>query len=485
MATELPKSVRRLVGLARRERWPYAVLDGDLAVSSAGPSRARWAKLAAKLKLARRHGELVATWPRGTRGAAIALNGSGGLVLGPFAGRSGPPPAVLASMADLAREVTTTEEGLATRKSTLDAVLHIGHALSSIKDLGQLVAGQMVPELVHLLDADRGSVFLIDEGRQELYSLVALGAEIKEIRFPLDRGLAGHVAMTGETLNIPDAYADPRFNPEIDRRTGYHTKSVLCVPMVTPQGRRIGVVQVINKKNAAVFTHEDEEMLLAIASEATISILSVKLVEEQKALFDSFIDTMAAALDARDPLTAGHTHRVTEYSLGIARHLGFPRDQLERVRIAGMLHDMGKIGTPDHILKKPDKLTREEFEIIKQHAAYTRTIVKNLRLPAELQGLAEDAALHHERMDGSGYPDGRRADQIPIVARLMAVADVFDAITSRRIYREAMPIDQALDIIRQGSGSHFDPVCVEAFLKYFELELRGRFADASPGGAAR
>ncbi|MEK7765933.1 MAG: HD-GYP domain-containing protein, partial [bacterium] len=288
-----------------------------------------------------------------------------------------------------------------------------------------------------------------------------------------------------EVLNIPDAHRDARFNPEFDRKTGYHTRSVLAVPMLDPQRRRIGVVQVINKKGADVFSGEDEELLYAFASEAAVAIINVKLVEEQRQLFDSFITTMASALDARDRMTAGHTHRVTEYSMGIGRVLGMSRQQIERIRMAGMLHDMGKIGTPDAVLKKPGGLTKEEFEIIKQHAAYTRTIVRNLKLPPELRGLAEEAAGHHERMDGSGYPDGLLGENIPLVARLMAVADVFDAITSKRHYREAMPIDEALGIIKNGRGNHFDPVCVDAFLRYFELELRVRFKDGDgPPGAA-
>ncbi len=376
-----------------------------------------------------------------------------------------------------------TEEALRLKTQTLEAVLHLGRALASIKDLKQLVASQMVPELVALLHADRGSVFLIDHERQELYSVVALDLEIKEIRVPVQRGLAGFVARTGQILNVPDAHRDDRFNPEIDRKTGYRTKSVLAAPMVDPQGRRIGVIQVINKKTASAFTREDEELLSAIASQAAIAIINVRLVEEQRQMFESFITTMAAALDARDSMTAGHTQRVTEYAIGIGRALGLDHQQLERIRIAGTLHDMGKINTPDAVLKSTsDHLTKEERKIIEQHAAYTRVIVRNIKLPPELAGLPEESAGHHERMDGSGYPDGLKGKRIPLVARILAVADVFDAITSKRHYREPMSIDQALKVIREGSGTHFDPQCVKAFMKYFEQELKDRFTVRSNSG---
>jgi len=200
--------------------------------------------------------------------------------------------------------------------------------------------------------------------------------------------------------------------------------------------------------------------------------------EAQRQLFNSFISTMAAALDARDGITGGHSHRVTEYSMGIGRAMGLPDTRIERIRIAGMVHDMGKINTPDSILKKPDVLTREEFEIIKQHAAFTRSIIRNLKLPHDLDGLADDAGLHHERIDGSGYPDGLKGDSIPPIARILAVADVFDAITSKRHYREAMSISQALEEIKKGAGSHFFPDCVQGFFKYFETELSGKFANS-------
>jgi HD-GYP domain-containing protein (c-di-GMP phosphodiesterase class II) len=483
----------RVRALARRRGWPHAVLSADLEVLAGAPSAGWWRRTLPRLKPARRGTALALRWPKGARGAALPLANDGYLVLGPFRGAAGPDAETLRALADGLRshlevsdQLVLTTHALEAKTHTLEAVVHLGKVLSAVKDLGTLVG--MIAEQVHVLEADRGSVFLIDPEREELYSLVALGAEIKEIRFPISKGLAGWVARTGEVLNVPDAYRDDRFNPEFDRKTGYRTRSVLAVPMVDPRGTRIGVMQVINKKGGGAFSREDVELLEAMASEAAIAIANVRLVEEQKQLFDSAIATMAAALDARDPMTAGHTHRVTEYAVGIGRHLGLDRGLLERIRIAGMLHDLGKIGTPDAVLKKPGKLTDEEFEIIKQHAAYTRTIVRNLKLPPELKGLAEESAGHHERLDGSGYPDGLRGEAIPLVARILAVADVFDAITSKRHYRDAMRIDQALDVIRRGEGSHFDPACVAAFFRYFEAELRSRFEagprDGGEGGGA-
>jgi HD-GYP domain-containing protein (c-di-GMP phosphodiesterase class II) len=444
------------------------------------PSGAKWNALLPVLRPRRVGNRVAVSWPKGTTGQVLGLASGNWLVLGPLDGKkSGADPAIMALIRDMLREGRLVRGALERKGATLDAVLHLGHALANIKDIKHLVASQMVPELVQLLNADRGSVFLIDDERQELYSVIALGVELKEIRMPIDRGLAGWVARTGETLNVPDAHHDDRFNPEFDRRSGYRTKSVLAAPMVDPQGTRIGVVQVINKKGAEAFSRADEELLSAIASEAAVAIINVRLVEEQKAMFESFVTAITTALESRDELTSFHTRRVVEYAVGIGRQLGLPHPMLERIRLASMLHDLGKIHVPDAVLKKPGGLTKEEFEVIKEHAMHTRLIVQKVRLLPELKDLPRDASMHHERVDGSGYPEGLKGEAIPITARVIAVADVFDAITSKRHYREAMPIDQALDIIRQGSGSHFDPKCVDAFLKYFEAELRPRFTPSA------
>ena len=174
---------------------------------------------------------------------------------------------------------------------------------------------------------------------------------------------------------------------------------------------------------------------------------------------------------------------MTDFALGVGRILGLTRNQLERIRLAGILHDIGKIGTPDAILKKPGLLTSEERAIMNRHADNTRHIISTLKLPDELVGLADEAAGHHEWWNGTGYPLGLKGEAIPVVSRVMAVADVFDAITSHRHYREAMPIDQALATIREGIGTHFDPACVNAFFRLYELELKPQFESAGGSGA--
>lgn len=472
-----------MLGLAKRNRWPHAVLQGDGALLKSVPGPAYWHPRLAAMKPRRSGGRLEIRWPKGTSGAAFPFTGKRWLVVGPFPAKKAPDPALLDLAGELLRNNLALTEALFQKMHELEAVLNLGSKFASIKDLEELVSSSMVSELVQLLNADRGTVYLMDPNGTELYSLIALGAEIREIRLSVGKGIAGFVAKSGRVLNIPDAYKDPRFNPDFDRKTGYHTKSVLAAPMTDALGHRIGVIQVINKKDGTVFSREDEEFMKTVAAEAATAIINVRLIEEQKNLAVSMVTSLAAALDARDTYTAGHSHRVALYAHGIARQLGIRRPELDRIRMAGLMHDLGKIGVPDSILKKAGGLTPEEYEIIKKHASYTRSILQEIKLPEEMANMPDEAGGHHERMDGSGYPDRLPGARIPMTARILAVADVFDAITSKRTYRSAMPIEEALAVIRNEREKHLSPECVDAFFRYFEAELRPQWPKDGGGDA--
>jgi len=278
------------------------------------------------------------------------VSGKRWLVVGPFPVKGKEPdPGMLELASSLVGNSLVLTEALFQKMHALEAVLHLGATFATIKDLEQLVSSSIVHEVVQLLNDDRGTVYLLSDDGKEIYSLVALGTEMREIRFSVDKGIAGHVARTGKALNIPDAYQDDRFNPDFDKKTGYRTRSVLAAPMTDAQGHRVGVIQVINKKDGTAFTSEDEEFLKTIGAEAATAIINVKLVEEQKQLAESMIVSLAAALDARDTYTAGHSHRVAMYAHGIARSMGIKRPELDRIRMAGLMHDLGKIGVPDII----------------------------------------------------------------------------------------------------------------------------------------
>jgi putative nucleotidyltransferase with HDIG domain len=340
-------------------------------------------------------------------------------------------------------------------------LLDISRALNSETELERLMR-KTVPFVREILEADRGSVFLLDEKKRELWSLIAEGDEIKEIRVSLDKGIAGYVARTGQTLNVPDAYSDPRFNREVDRQTGYRTKAILCAPMKNIRGEIIGVIQILNKLDGDRFTEDDQIILEAFAAQAAIAVENALLYRKIERTYDQILQALVAQLDLRDVETENHSLRVVEYTLLIARGMGFHGRTLRPIRWGAMLHDIGKIGIPDNILHKPGKLTPQEWEIMKTHPVKGYEALKEIGFLADALPIVRH---HHERYDGKGYPDGLRGNEIPIGARIFAVADAFDAMTSDRPYRKAMPVEKAIGEIVANSGTQFDPSVVGVFLQ--------------------
>ncbi|MBQ3102542.1 GAF domain-containing protein [bacterium] len=349
------------------------------------------------------------------------------------------------------------------------ALLKVGRTISVETNLDNLL-NIIAQEIRHALNADRCTVFMLDEERQELWSKIATGVELKEIRFSVNSGIAGYVAKTGETVNIDDVYSDSRFNKEIDQKTEYKTRNVLCMPIVNIKHEIVGVFQVLNKKEGS-FTQKDEDVLIAIGATAGIALDNAalfdkqqRLIEEQSKLMSSFIDTLSASLDARDKITSGHSKRVTMYSVLIAEALGMSEKEIDTIKQAALLHDIGKIGVKDSILQKEGKLTDEEYANIKQHANLTHSILSKVYASGEFKDIVDIASSHHEKFDGSGYFRGAKETDIPLGGRILAVADVFDAITSKRHYRSRMEIEKAVGILIDSKGKHFDPNLVDLFL---------------------
>ncbi len=341
----------------------------------------------------------------------------------------------------------------------LEIILDVTRRLMSVTDLTSLL--QLIAEATReLLASDRATIFLVDPDRAELWSRVALGTG--EIRIPLGTGIAGTVAQTGEVINIPDAYADPRFNPAPDQQSGYQTKSLLTYPMTGQEGRVIGVFQAVNKHGGGAFTSADEETLASLAASAAVAVENAQLVAEQKQLWQTLIETLAMTVDARDQQTAGHSQRVTRYADVIGRAMGLKGKDLEKLRAAALLHDYGKIAVRDKFLQKPGKLDEAEFAYMKAHAEKTFEFLAHLEFPRDMREVPVIASQHHERMDGKGYPKGLAAESIVLGARIVAAADVFDALTSPRYYKPAYPVDKTLEIMDGMAGDHLDPKVMAA-----------------------
>ncbi len=367
----------------------------------------------------------------------------------------------------------------------LVSLVKIGRSITALTDIKVLLK-VIAEETRTAIQADRCTVFLWDKETDELWSMVALGMDSEEIRFPASKGLAGYVAKTGESINIKDAYNDERFNPEVDLKTGYKTNTILCLPIKNNNQEIIGVFQVLNKKKGC-FTKSDEDLLVAIGGSASIALENAQLFaqqeelyKEQKELFESFIDTLAASVDARDKITAGHSLRVKLYSVLIARKMGLSEKDISLIEKAAILHDIGKIGIMDSVLQKEGKLTSEEYAHIQEHARITHDILDKIHMSKDFKLITEIACSHHEKYNGAGYYRGLQGEEIPLGGRVLAVADVFDAITSKRHYRDRMPIINVINILLKDSGTHFDKSVVDVFLAVPLVELIQVFMSENP-----
>lgn len=376
---------------------------------------------------------------------------------------------------------------LPTKSDPLVSLVKISRSITALTDIDELLR-VIAEETKNAIQADRCTVFLWDKDSDELWSKVALGVDAShEIRFPADKGLAGYVVKTGETLNIVEAYDDPRFNPEVDIKTGYRTKTILCMPIMNNNREIIGAFQVLNKIDG-VFTKNDEDLLIAIGGSASIALENAQLFDqqlqmyhEQKVLFESFIDTLATSIDARDKITAGHSTRVRMYSTLLAEAIGMEAKDRSLLEKAAILHDIGKIGIRDSVLQKEGKLTDEEYKHIQEHVRITHNILNKIYMSPDFRIITEMACSHHEKWDGTGYYRHLKGEEITLGGRILAVADVFDAITSKRHYRDKMPIANVLDILLKGAGSHFDKNLVDTFLSIPSNKIIKVFLSESNG----
>ncbi|WP_372635879.1 HD domain-containing phosphohydrolase [Cohnella sp.] len=343
---------------------------------------------------------------------------------------------------------------------------------------------QLNAVLVHMADmgrelilSDRCTVWLIDEESKQLYTTVAHGVD--EIRVPYGTGFVGSSIVSGEPIIIEDAYSDPRHHSENDRKTGYRTKSIITVPFRNNDGNIIGAYQAVNKLTEIDhFTPRDLELLSLAASYAGKSLESVMLHQE---IFDTqreIISKMGEVGEIRSRETANHVKRVAEYSYVLAIALGLSPAEAELLRTASPMHDIGKVAIPDAILNKPGKLTPEEFETIKSHTDIGYRLLLGSKREL-LRAAAIVAGQHHEKWDGSGYPDGRQGEDIHIFGRITAVADVFDALSAERVYKKPWPMDRIESFFREERGRHFDPRLVDAFFAHLPqlLAIRERLAD--------
>jgi HD-GYP domain-containing protein (c-di-GMP phosphodiesterase class II) len=461
----------------------------------------------------------------------------------------------------------------ARRAEKLTSILDIAKAMTVERDLDTLLT-LILEEAKNVVEADRCTIFILDAERGTLWSRIAQGLATQEIRLPVGQGIAGWVAENDQVLNIPDAYADPRFNRAVDHATGYQTRNILCTPMRGARGELVGCVQALNRAGDRPFDDEDEELLLALGGQAASAIQNTLLHESIEKLFEGFVKASVVAIESRDPTTSGHSERVADLTCGLAEVLDrvdsgpykgtqISLPELREIRYASLLHDFGKVGVREHVLVKANKLqpyelealrlrfdlirtslerdhfrqvlslldggaapdraaleqalaqqigdldefwafiescnrptvleeggferlqdlaklqfpvargqsallTAEEVELlsiprgslspeerqeIESHVTHTFRFLSQIPWTPELRRVPQIAYAHHEKLDGRGYPRGLGEEQIPIGARMMTIADIYDALTARdRPYKKAVPHEKALDILHSEAG---------------------------------
>jgi len=232
------------------------------------------------------------------------------------------------------------------------------------------------------------------------------------------------------------------------------------------KGKILGVLEVLNKSDGSVFNEEDMESVVSVANTAAMAIENTRLHQTVLDAYKNTIKTLAAAIDAKDPYTRGHSQRVMEYALLAGAYLSFSSEEMETLEYASILHDIGKISVDSTILNKPGALTKSEWEIILEHPAVGANLLRGITF---LEKASELVLCHHERFDGGGYPNGIRGEVIPLGARLIAVADAFDTMTTDRSYRAAMTVDHSVRELYNCSGSQFCPIAVKAFISGLHL----------------
>ena len=392
------------------------------------------------------------------------------------------------------------------------SIIRLDSELNQIQDL-DLLLERILYEARKVVHADAGSIYIkesfyeyegmveklaikyaqnetiqktLPPGQKMIYSIFAVSINEKSI--------AGYCALTSKLINVPDMYNIPSdapysFNSAFDKLSGYKTTSTLTIPLLTAEGRMMGVIQVINSKdgqgNTIPFSEEDELLITHFATNATFALQRAYVTR-------AMILRMIKMSELRDPKETGtHVNRVAGYAVEIydrwAYHYKVPAEEQIKFRdilkIGSMLHDVGKVAISDVILKKPARFTPEEYIIMQHHTLYGAGLFDDPHSPIDT--ISRDIALtHHENWDGTGYPGwidpltqtliktgedgkplGRKGEEIPLAGRIVAIADVFDALCSKRVYKEPWSEEQVLVEIRQLAGTKFDPELVDIFFE--------------------
>lgn len=367
------------------------------------------------------------------------------------------------------------DEMLSARNRRLRTVLSCGSALGSNSNLRQTILTTLRSAVIETR-ATCGYVMLFSEEEKTKLVTEAAYSEIGDFAFPEAMedgdGLSGYVAKTGQPIAIS---ADDSDTHEFDGVTA-GVRAAVSVPLVTRgfggsaqsnAEQVLGVMTLLDLDNTDAFPSEDMELLQSLSALLAVAVSNARMEERRRSTFLRTLESLATALEARDEYTRGHSQRVCEVSGMIGERMGLGPEALEELRVGTILHDIGKIGVPDSILNKRGRLTDEEFMTMREHPVIGYEICKPLMLS---EGVLMIIRNHHEKLDGTGYPDGLKGGELPLSLRIVCAADAFDAMSSRRPYRGVMDPMNVQAELSKGAGTQFDPVVVETLRELLPTE---------------
>ncbi|MFH1593533.1 MAG: HD domain-containing phosphohydrolase [Candidatus Omnitrophota bacterium] len=355
------------------------------------------------------------------------------------------------------------------RKQVLEALLKVSRKVSASLEL-ERVSRMILKEVKTLLRVDYSALFLLSGDSKHLMLIDATGFKSNQVDNLKILGswekINTEVVRKAKAIIVNDTKKSGKFK---DALLPFSSEKVvfgafLAVPLKTESGI-IGVLLVSNnKRKKARFTADDSKLLYTLANHVSIALLNAKLYKNMKDLFFNAITSLVTAVDAKDPYTHGHSERVSKYAVAIAEELNLPKESLEDLKLAGLLHDIGKIGISDSILSKKSKLDNKEYAEICKHPSIGLRIVNSV---IDSKGVLGGIVEHHERFNGKGYPDHLSGSKITLEGRVVAVSDVFDTLTTDRPYQKAFSAKEALFEISRSSKTDFDPEIVKAFERSF------------------
>lgn len=371
-------------------------------------------------------------------------------------------------------------EHLHTGQRQLQALVGVGHVINSSKG-PEAVLDEVMDSVIALMRAERGLIMLRDE-HGEFRIEAARGmdhASLKDDTSSVSETIVRRVAETGEPVLTTNAQEDPRFENQKSVHE-HNLRSILCVPLKLKE-EIIGVIFVDSRVYSGLFQKNDLDMLSAFADQAAVAIDNARMFyklqkanAELKKAYDATLRGWALTLELRDNQTLGHTQRVTSLTITLAKKMGINGKELEHIERGALLHDIGKLAIPDRILLKRGDLTLTERKYMELHPEFAKDLLEKIEY---LHPAIDIPYCHHEKWDGSGYPRNLRGEEIPFAARIFAVVDVWDALTSTRPYRESIPPERVREIIRADSGKHFDPRVVDAFLEMENIPISPRIGE--------